>query len=122
MTAGILNKIRSQKVTLTASVGGTASDSIAKVVGEIFGVQVTLGTGMTTADLTVTTDGGEVVINGVTVTTDKFFPVRHNAVTNDGSTAITNSVIPYLNKGGAMTAAIASATATKSLTVTIIYR
>ena len=122
MADGLRIPLRSQNVVLTANGSGIASGSITGVVGDIIGVGITLGASMTTLALTVTADVGDVVINGVTVTANKVIPVRRPAVTNDGSTAITSSSIPYMNAGGAITAAIASATTTKTVTITVYYR
>ena len=122
MAPGLQIPLRSSSVVLTANGSGIASDSITGVCGEIVGVGITLGASMTTLALTVTADVGDVVINGVTVTANKVIPVRRPAVINDGSTAITSSSIPYLNTGGAITAAIASATTSKTVTVTVYYR
>jgi len=123
VTAGlIVNPFRAKSVSVIADVSGNASGSITGVVGEIVGVHVALGTGMTTADVTVTTDGSEKILDDVTVTASKLYGVRATAVSNDGSTSITDSFIPYVNMGGTMAVAVESATTTKSLTVTVLYR
>ena len=122
MVAGLPLPFKSAGVLLTANGSGIASGSITGVVGEVVGVGIALGTDMTTLALTVTMDTGDVAINGVTVTANKVIPVRRNAVTNDGSSAISGSAIPYMNKGGAITAAIASATLNKTVTITVFYR
>ena len=114
-------RISSQSVTLSSNVSGVASSTITEAAGEIIGVQVTLGTGMLTMALTLTSDTTQVILNGITVTANGFYKPRVNATTNDGSTAITNSFVPYVS-GGTITCAIASATASKDVTIKVFYR
>ena len=106
---------------ITTAANGVATTTIAGVKGDIEGVFVDMGTS-TSAAVTVTSDKSAVVLNGPTVTADTFYPVRRNALTNDGSTAITNSYIPYINFGGDMTVAVASGGDAKTLTVVIYFR
>ena len=69
MTGGPRVQMQSQEKTLTADVSGVASGAITKVEGEIIGVLITLGSGMTSAVVTLTSDTGQVVLSGVTVST-----------------------------------------------------
>ena len=122
MVAGLHSSVLSEGISLTSNVSGAASGTISGVNGEIYGVYVALGTGMLTAAVTVTTEYGEVALNGVTVTANKMYRVYKNATTNDGSTAITNSCVPLVSGGGSITVSVASATASKGISVTILYR
>jgi hypothetical protein len=120
MVAGIREPMDSQTVTLTANVSGVASSTV-YLSGEVLGITATPGSGMTSCVLTITSDTAGVILNGVTVSAATFYKPRVSATTNDGSTAITNSFIPYI-VGGSATVAIASGVSAKTLTVTVYYR
>lgn len=111
-----------QSVVLTSSVAGTASGTLSGVLGEIIGIKAVLGTGMLTPSLTVTCDTTAKALDGVTVSANTYYKPRVGATTNDGSTAITNSYIPYFNMGSDMTVAITGGVSTKTITVTVYYR
>ena len=121
MTGGPRVQMQSQEKTLTADVSGVASGAITKVEGEIIGVLITLGSGMTSAVVTLTSDTGQVVLSGVTVSTTHCYVPRLPATINDGSTAVTNSYIPYI-AGGSVTFAIASGVSTKTITARIFFK
>lgn len=120
MVAGIKEPMGAEIVTLTANVSGVASGTV-YLSGEVLGITATPGSGMTSCALTITSDTAGVILNGVTVTTATFYKPRVGATTNDGSTAITNSFIPYI-VGGSATVAIAAGVSTKTLTVIVYYR
>ena len=113
--------ILKKSVALTSSAGGAATGNVEGVKGKILGIYIVLGTGMTTADVTVANDIGDTIFSVVTVTSTGFYPVANAPVSNDGSTAYTNSHTPYLNLGGDMAVTVASATASKTMNVHIIY-
>ena len=121
MGAPVNQAILKKSVALTTDGSGNASGTITGLSGEILGVYVDLGTGMSSAPLSVTNEFGQTVLTK-TFTTDGFIQPRVGVTTNDGTTAITNSYIPYINCGGSITAAVASGTASKSLTVYVLYR
>jgi hypothetical protein len=120
MASGVKEPMGAQTVVLTADGSGNASGTL-YFSGEVLGVTATLGESMANPVLTITSDTAGVILSGVTVASSTFYKPRVSATTNDGSTAITNSFIPYI-VGGYATVAIASATATKKLTVTVYYR
>jgi len=120
MPAGLSNPIRSQTVTLTADGSGDATDTM-EVNGEIICLKIDLLSGMLTADVTVTSDVGLTVLNDVTVAADTTFTPWYKGTENDGSTATSLHSNQYIC-GGTLTVTIASATATKSLSVTAYYR
>lgn len=112
--------MQSQELELTSNGSGAASGTISNVAGEIVGILITPGSGMSTAAVTITCDTGKVALS-VTVTATTLYQTRLNAISNDGSTAITNSFIPYI-AGGSVTFAIASATASKTIKAKIFFR
>ncbi len=113
--------ILKKSVALTSSALGATTGNVEGVHGKVLGIYVTLGTGMTTATVTVANDLGDTLLNAKTVTANTFFPVADAPVSNDGATAYTNSFIPYINIGGDMAVTVASATAEKTMSVYIIY-
>jgi len=111
--------MRVKEFDVTA-VAGAASFPAVLASGEVHGIQVKLGSGVTSADVTVENMGRDLLAKAG-ITTDTYFPVREGAVT-DAGTAITNSFVPYVWNGtGTITLANVSA-ATGTVTVLVFYR
>jgi hypothetical protein len=106
---------------ITTDAGGDATATIAAGIGEIMSVSVALGTSVS-ADVVLTNEAGATVLSKTGIAADAEYYVRAGAVTNDGTTAITNSFIPYMNQGGDMDVTIANGGDTKTLTVNVMMK
>ena len=82
--------------TITTDGSGNATGSITGINGKIQGIYVNLITSVG-ADITLTTELGDVIFNDVSVAADGFYPVMDVPMTNDGSTTFTNSFIEYIS-------------------------
>jgi len=107
--------------TITCNGSGVGAGTVAGVNGEVIGIFVDLGNA-TSVVATVTSDTAAVMLNGVTVSADTFYPVRRNAVINDGTTAISNSFVPYVNFGGSIVVGCTTGGSGKTFSVVIYYR
>lgn len=97
--------------------GGAASANETIQTGEVYGIYVSLGSGVTAADVEVANQGRD-ILNKAGIAANTYYPVRENAVASGGA-AITNSFVPCV-VNGTVTITLANVTGNTAGTVTVL--
>ena len=106
---------------ITTDGAGDGTGTIKAGFGEIMAVHVDLGT-TTSIDVDLVSDSAATILSINSVVADAYYTIRSPAVINDGATAITNSFVPYINRGGDMTVTVANGGDTKTVTVNVVMK